>query len=396
MDAALARQAWLAVVFNPEPAMQTFMCLTGFLSAISLVPALEKTPNHIRSVLRYYKKRLLRIAPAYFMMLMVIRMLGAVLGESESLPPHVRRTFFEPLRTFDKAACKDTIAHNIFFVHNQQPGGGCYTTTWSLAVQMQFWCMFPLALLLLRPQMPGFRARVAWSLLATIGAVLAYRAWQVNKVQLWTKMPLRLYSPDLPTALTIRFLGHHSYFSTLARLAPLCFGCLAALCVMHPSCKQKMARHSSWLHVLWACLALSNFAGCFVNKVGPHSDPTHLLANPINCAFAYVVITGVLSPLLPALTLLLITSKGVGTPSAVTRLFSAPVFKWLADITYNIYLIHPLVMFCMWLVLPPSVWFAPDQPLTFALVSCLALALSIIATWAHNSVWSLVMRFLAP
>ena len=30
MDAALARQAWLAVVFNPEPAMQTFMCLTGY------------------------------------------------------------------------------------------------------------------------------------------------------------------------------------------------------------------------------------------------------------------------------------------------------------------------------------------------------------------------------
>ena len=51
-------------------------------------------------------------------------------------------------------------------------------------------------------------------------------------------------------------------------------------------------RHSKWLHALWACLALSNFIGCFINKFGPQLDPTHLMANPMNCAFAYILITG--------------------------------------------------------------------------------------------------------
>ncbi|KAK9907461.1 hypothetical protein WJX75_004077 [Coccomyxa subellipsoidea] len=297
----------------------------------------------------YYRKRLLRIAPAYYLMLVVVRILVAVLGESKSVPQHVRLAFFGPLGVFHTDVCKNTMMHNILFAHNQLPAAGCYMMTWSLAVQMQFWFTFPLALLLLQPDKPGFRDRVFWSLVATIGAVLAYRAWQVHETQLWLKMPLPLFAPPDPETLgMLIFLGHHEYFGTLSRLGPLCFGALAALLVMDSSCTRKLSRQSRRLHALWVCLILSNFSGCFINKIGPERDSTHMLSNPVILYFAYVFITGVLSPLLPALTLVLTTAKPpVGLSATLARLFSSPVFKWLAEITYDVFLVHPLVMFCL-------------------------------------------------
>lgn len=59
--------------------------------------------------------------------------------------------------TFDAAACKREMMHSLLFVNNQLPTGGCYNLTWSLAVQMQFYFFFPLALMALRPQVSGFR-----------------------------------------------------------------------------------------------------------------------------------------------------------------------------------------------------------------------------------------------
>jgi peptidoglycan/LPS O-acetylase OafA/YrhL len=53
--------------------------------------------------------------------------------------------------------------------------------------------------------------------------------------------------------------------------------------------------------------------------------------------------TGLLSPMLPAMTLVLTTAKQPGPPFGGAKFFSLPLFKWLADITYDIYLIHPLV-----------------------------------------------------
>ena len=47
--------------------------------------------------------------------------------------------------------------------------------------------------------------------------------------------------------------------------------------------------------------------------------------------------------MLPALTLALITNKRMGATSMVARAFSLPVFQWLAGITYDIFLTHPLV-----------------------------------------------------
>jgi peptidoglycan/LPS O-acetylase OafA/YrhL len=68
-----------------------------------------------------------------------------------------RRAFFAPRTTFDVEVSGKSLWRNLVLLNNQMDLGGCFATTWSLCVQMQFYAVFPLALLLLRPHRPGFR-----------------------------------------------------------------------------------------------------------------------------------------------------------------------------------------------------------------------------------------------
>ena len=71
-----------------------------------------------------------------------------------------RGAFFGDSCVWDAEACR-AVWKTFAFLHNQQSAGGCFHTTWSLAVQMRFYLLFPLALLLLRPKAPGFGCRPA-------------------------------------------------------------------------------------------------------------------------------------------------------------------------------------------------------------------------------------------
>ncbi len=69
-----------------------------------------------------------------------------------------RRASFDAGATFDIDVCRSREAlANLVFQNNQLAAGGCYNTTWTIAVQMQFYLLVPLALLLLRLPKRGFR-----------------------------------------------------------------------------------------------------------------------------------------------------------------------------------------------------------------------------------------------
>lgn len=67
-----------------------------------------------------------------------------------------RRAFVE-VDPFNADNCPSQLWASFAFVNNLLPFAGCASHTWSTAVQMQFYLMAPLALLLLRPKEPGFR-----------------------------------------------------------------------------------------------------------------------------------------------------------------------------------------------------------------------------------------------
>ncbi|BDA51507.1 hypothetical protein COCOBI_19-0620 [Coccomyxa sp. Obi] len=378
----------MTFLFNPEPPLQAFFCLTGFFSALTLLPVLEATPSYTTTLMRYYKRRALRIIPSYYTVLLLVRMVLLEFLDTSQAPRYIQSVFFDPWSAIEEKRCREKIMYNVFFVSNHLPGPSCYGSVWSLAIQMQFWVAFPLVLVLLQPHRKGFRKRAAQTFAATIGAVLAYRAWQVQAIKLWTHMPLSLVAPPDPQhSGVVLFLSRHGYFNTFARLGPISWGALSALVVLEPACKRTLSRHSGKLQALWIFLAAFNFAGCFINMVGPHRDPSNPLANPVACAFAYICIQGVLSPLLPALTLVLTTTHQPGASALVAKVLSHHAFVWLADITYDIYLLHPLVFLGIWYALPPSVWFTPHQPLIFVLMACLVLGVCILVGWVHNRAW---------
>ena len=68
-----------------------------------------------------------------------------------------RAGFFGPKATFDREVCSRLGWLNLVFLNNQHQNGGCFNISWSLAVQVHFYILFPLGLILLRPKSPEFR-----------------------------------------------------------------------------------------------------------------------------------------------------------------------------------------------------------------------------------------------
>ena len=80
-----------------------------------------------------------------------------IVGEIWAPVSCCRASFFGPKATFDREVCNSLGWLNLVFLNNQHQNGGCFNISWSLAVQVHFYTLFPLGLILLRPKAPGFR-----------------------------------------------------------------------------------------------------------------------------------------------------------------------------------------------------------------------------------------------
>jgi peptidoglycan/LPS O-acetylase OafA/YrhL len=108
-----------------------------------------------------------------------------------------------------------------------------------------------------------------------------------------------------------------------------------------------ICRNSRKLATAWLLLAVCVGGSLAVGRIGPTPDSGHALAQPAAFAFAFVIVQGLLSPLLAALTLVLTSTQKAGAAGLAARLLSSRAFTWLAPITYEIYLIHPMVSKCI-------------------------------------------------
>ncbi|CAL8466626.1 g6162 [Coccomyxa elongata] len=325
--------------------------------------------------------------PAYYIMLTLLHVI--VLPLSDLLTPdEAWRASFDAGTTFDAEVCRSRKAlANFLFRNNKLANGGCYNITWTLAVQMHVYLLLPLALLLLRPQRRGFRTGVAVTSATIVACVVLYRAILLQSAPLWRYMPLPFFRPyDMVSAHMMHSLAHRSFLSLGASLSPLCLGMLAALAVTDETCRRILIRYRMWLSLAWAVLALCVLGACTVDRIGPAQDPKHPLANPIIFFAAFTLVQGFFLPLLPALTLLLITTQLPGPPAVLARLLSHAVCARLASISYEMYLVHSLVICGVFALFPPSTWFAVDNPVPFALIACHVIAVSAAAAWVLNRV----------
>jgi peptidoglycan/LPS O-acetylase OafA/YrhL len=156
-----------------------------------------------------------------------------------------------------------------------------------------------------------------------------------------------------------------------------------------------IGRHQHKLLSATLALAAIVVGDCCTNSYGPAPDANHPAANPAILAVGFVFVTGLLQPLLPFCLLLLSCAGFNGLPSALSKLLSVRALSWVADVSYDVYLLHPLVIMAVWSALPPSEWFDPTRPLTFWGVTSIVIALSFVSAAFHKSVVSLIVKALS-
>ncbi|KAK9841795.1 hypothetical protein WJX81_003721 [Elliptochloris bilobata] len=366
--AYFSAHAWTVVPLNAsEPAMDMFMVLTGFLAALSLVPALEVAASPGAVMARYYMRRVLRIVPAYYSALALVYLVALPLQHLPRVSQEAKDAFFTEL-PFATDQCARNLWANIVFAHNALPMGGCYSITWSLAVQMQFYAVFPLLLVLLRPSTPGFRLRVAVAAAAAVAASLALRARVFLALRLWERMPLALLGPHTAaTRTTMDVLSQETYLSLLPRGAALACGVLAALVAGTPRCAALAARLRGPL-LAAACLVSAAVAGGLAeNRFGTLPDPCSKFADPTLLGFGFVAMPGALQPLAAsALVVLATCAPQQGVFAWLRAVLGSRALARLANLSYSIFLLHPLVILGVFAAFPPSAWFSAGNPLPFA------------------------------
>ena len=108
--------------------------------------------------------------------------------------------------------------------------------------------------------------------------------------------------------------------------------------------------------------AIPAFGGCFQYKVGAAPDPQHLLSDRAAFTFAITVIVGILSPLTAACLLALLCTRQPGPARLLSRLLSSRMLAALADVSYDVYLLHPLVSVLSSLTVLGFLHIAPYHP----------------------------------
>lgn len=199
---AVAVLAVMLFHFNPTwlpggfVGVDVFLAISGYLIARILLARKAQPDYHLGGTLRYfYASRLKRIAPAYFAMLVLVSLLAAVLFLPQDLTIYQKglnqAAWFNSNHYF--AGFGDYFAP----ANHEQP----LLHTWSLAVEIQFYLLAPLLVLLLPARVLQWLLAV---LLIGLTALAEYR---------------------------LRILGiqQETYYSLYARLPAFFVGALVAL-----------------------------------------------------------------------------------------------------------------------------------------------------------------------
>ncbi len=152
--------------------VDVFFVISGFLITSIIAEDIER-PDRRFSLITFYERRIRRIFPALFTVLFVTSALAAVVLLPRDLADYSKSlvataAFASNIHLYRQAGYFDAEAHTKPLLH-----------TWSLAVEEQFYLVFPLLLLLLYRWL-GQRARVRVVLATLALGSLALSIWQVR------------------------------------------------------------------------------------------------------------------------------------------------------------------------------------------------------------------------
>jgi peptidoglycan/LPS O-acetylase OafA/YrhL len=283
-----------------------FFVLSGFLISTMLIKDIQS--NDRISLRAFYIRRFFRIVPVYVFMLLV----NAVLLKMNN----------------------QNIWANLLFINNfipiQQQAMGW---TWSLAIEEQFYLLFPVLLIVL---FKFGRRRYIGILAGLIVFAFLVRFWIV--VSRGPFYPLVLH-PSFGLEPFTRYFDL-VYDKTHARIGAILFGILAAFLISFTNIRELLKSNRSifkagmtvgFVYVIWAVFSRST---CLYGYC----------ANPTSNAFAILYETIKHYAIAMVVSLSVIYCVLAGETSRISRVLSSRSFYPIAELSYSAYLVHPIVI----------------------------------------------------
>ena len=291
--------------------VDVFFVISGFLIASILMR--EQEARGAIDVKRFYARRFLRLMPAYFFALAVYCLAGG-------------------------ANC-DTVWANVLYVNNFMPGGRqAMAWSWSLAIEEQFYLVFPAFLVLVYYRIERRRLLLLCSLLAL---AIAIRAGIVYQSGIAAPFPFMEGKLDAFAAFTDRL-----YTKPHTRYGALLCGVIAAVLYRGGIAARFFERHraaaAAGLVPALAAIVVVATAPLHSANAAWHPWASGVFLSTDHYAVAAGVGFLTLYSLFPA----------PGPARWVRSFLSARVWYPIAQLSYSAYLLNPLVLALLYAAIP--------------------------------------------